>query len=333
MHVPPSGGGVQWISRCSWSRRSRSTSAVFGRSLERMACRRLALRAVGPHRSPTRVPDSIEDQIVALRKRLADIGVDAGPDTIHTHLTDAHSGRAPCSVSSIWRILRRRGFIVPEPDKRPKSCYTRFEARLPNECWQVDITYVALRNGHVVEALNLIDDHSRLCAPVASSRSPPQPTSSPRSTTPPPTWASSRSPQRQRRDLHRVLPRRPRRARHRTRRCRRGTRYRLDEQPHIESLPSGPASQPSEPFSHRARRTTTHRVPGAHELCSPVKPPYSLTTGDPDAGVHQRKEDVGHEEYPTHDDNALHHPRRRARSSDEDVIHADEQRRANNQHR
>jgi transposase InsO family protein len=70
---------------------------------------------------------------------------------------------APCSRSTIWRALKRRGFVVPEPHKRPKSSYVRFEASLPNECWQTDMTHVTLRNGRIVEVVNVIDDHSRLC--------------------------------------------------------------------------------------------------------------------------------------------------------------------------
>jgi transposase InsO family protein len=123
----------------------------------------LVPRSRRPRHSPTRVPDGLEDEIVALRKQLSQFGTDAGPDTIHTHLTRNHGGVAPCSVSSVWRILTRRGFITPEPRKRPKSSYVRFEAALPNERWQMDMTHVALRNGRVVEVLNVIDDHSRLC--------------------------------------------------------------------------------------------------------------------------------------------------------------------------
>ena len=123
----------------------------------------LHARSKRPHRSPCRVPEAVEDEIVAIRKRLTDFGVEAGPDTIHTHLARAHGGGAPCSVSSVWRILTRRGFITPEPHKRPKSSYVRFEAALPNECWQMDVTHVSLKNGRSVEVLNVIDDHSRLC--------------------------------------------------------------------------------------------------------------------------------------------------------------------------
>ena len=59
-------------------------------------------------------------------------------------------------------MLRARGFVTPQPHKRPRSSYTRFEADLPNECWQTDVTHVRLA-GRDVEVLNIIDDHSRLC--------------------------------------------------------------------------------------------------------------------------------------------------------------------------
>lgn len=66
------------------------------------------------------------------------------------------------SVSTIWRVLTRRGFVVPEPHKRPKCSCIRFEADQPNERWQLDLTHWALAGGTEVEILNLIDDHSRL---------------------------------------------------------------------------------------------------------------------------------------------------------------------------
>jgi transposase InsO family protein len=60
-------------------------------------------------------------------------------------------------------VLRARGFVTPQPQKRPKSSYIRFVADLPNERWQADMTHVALPNGCVFEVLNIIDDHSRVC--------------------------------------------------------------------------------------------------------------------------------------------------------------------------
>ena len=114
-----------------------------------------------PHNSPTRVADRYDDAVVALRKELTDGGFDAGAETIHYHLVH-RGGHAP-SVSTIWRILKAGGFVTPQPHKRPKSSYIRFEADLPNECWQADVTHVRLADGTELEILNIIDDHSRLC--------------------------------------------------------------------------------------------------------------------------------------------------------------------------
>jgi transposase InsO family protein len=121
-------------------------------------------RSKRPHSSPTRVSVVIEDEIVALRKELTDLGVDAGAHTIHYHLQRRHRRRrtAVPSVATIWRVLTRRGFVTPQPQKRPKSSWRRFQAELPNECWQADTTHWALADGTDVEILNVIDDHSRL---------------------------------------------------------------------------------------------------------------------------------------------------------------------------
>ena len=81
--------------------------------------------------------------------------------TIHWHL--ARGGGAAPSVSTIWRVLKRGGFVSPQPKKRPRSSFTRFEAALPNETWQSDMTHWALADGTDVEIVNFIDDHSRLC--------------------------------------------------------------------------------------------------------------------------------------------------------------------------
>ena len=98
---------------------------------------------------------------MALRKELSDEGFDAGAVTIQSHLARRHD-QVP-SVSTIWRVLKARGFVTPQPHKRPKSSWRRFAAELPNECWQADVTHVALGDGTFLEVLNIIDDHSRLC--------------------------------------------------------------------------------------------------------------------------------------------------------------------------
>ena len=65
------------------------------------------------------------------------------------------------STSTIRRILLTAGLVTPEPKKRPKSSYRRFEADQPNECWQSDFTHWQLADGTGVEIINWLDDHSR----------------------------------------------------------------------------------------------------------------------------------------------------------------------------
>lgn len=117
-----------------------------------------------PRSSPTRISAAMEEEIVALRKELTGLGVDAGAHTIAYHLQRRHrpNKRAVPSVATIWRVLSRRGFVVPQPHKRPKSSWRRFQAELPNECWQADTTHWTLADGSEVEILNMLDDHSRL---------------------------------------------------------------------------------------------------------------------------------------------------------------------------
>lgn len=121
----------------------------------------LCPRSRRPHRSPTRIADRYEDEIVAIRKELLERGFDAGAETIHFHLARRHT--TPPSVPTIWRVLRARGFVTPQPHKRPKSSWTRFAYEFPNECWQADVTHVEAADGLVFEVLNMVDDHSRVC--------------------------------------------------------------------------------------------------------------------------------------------------------------------------
>ncbi|MCU1363733.1 MAG: Transposase [Acidimicrobiaceae bacterium] len=116
-------------------------------------------RSKRPHSNKLATPPATEDRIIELRKELLEFGTDAGADTIHTHLE--REGFVAPSISTIQRILTRRGFVTPAPKKRPKSSYVRFCAELPNECWQTDMTHWHLTDGTGVEILTFLDDHSR----------------------------------------------------------------------------------------------------------------------------------------------------------------------------
>ncbi len=116
-------------------------------------------RSRRPHTSPGRLPDAVRERIVALRTELTARGLDAGPLTIAWHLE--RDGLPVPSTSTVRRVLHAAGLIVPEPRKRPRSSWIRFEAAAPNEVWQADFTHWRLADGTEAEILNWLDDHSR----------------------------------------------------------------------------------------------------------------------------------------------------------------------------
>ena len=116
-------------------------------------------RSRRPRTSPGRTPDAVRDRIIALRLELTARGLDAGPATIAWHLE--REGLATPSTSTIRRVLHAAGLIVPEPRKRPRSSWRRFEASAPNELWQSDFTHWRLADGSEVEICSWLDDHSR----------------------------------------------------------------------------------------------------------------------------------------------------------------------------
>jgi transposase InsO family protein len=118
-------------------------------------------RSRRPRSCPRAVSGETVKAVVEVRAELEAQGHDAGAATIAYHL-QSRIKDAP-SRATVWRILKRQGLIVAQPQKRPRSSLIRFEAQLPNELWQADITVWQLADGEVVEILNLIDDHSRLC--------------------------------------------------------------------------------------------------------------------------------------------------------------------------
>jgi len=125
-------------------------------------------RSRQPHRSPNKTPDDTVGLIVAIRDRLVAAGHDAGADKIRWHLERDH--RITVSRPTVNRILARHGRITPTPNKRPRSSYIRFQADLPNECWQADFTHWHLADGTDVEILCWIDDHSRYAVSVTAHR-------------------------------------------------------------------------------------------------------------------------------------------------------------------
>jgi transposase InsO family protein len=117
-------------------------------------------RSHRPQSNPHRAGEAVRERIVALRAELVAAGLDAGPISIAWRL---EAEGLPCpSRATIHRILQAAHAITPQPRKRPRSSYRRFQADQPNECWQSDFTHWRLADDTDVEILNWLDDHSRL---------------------------------------------------------------------------------------------------------------------------------------------------------------------------
>jgi transposase len=110
-------------------------------------------RSRRPRTNPAATSQAVRQRVIELRCQLIAEGLDAGPVTIVWHLEqDGFTAPAPATIS---RILSRAGLINPQPRKRPRSSYTRFEADQPNECWQSDFMHHRLADGIEVEVLQL----------------------------------------------------------------------------------------------------------------------------------------------------------------------------------
>ena len=121
-----------------------------------------------PKTSPAATPTETVALILTLRKQLTEAGHDAGAETIGWHLEHEH--HVVVSRATVHRILARHGHVVPDPKKRPKSSYLRFQAEMPNETWQSDFTHYRLSDGQDVEIITWLDDHSRMALHISAHR-------------------------------------------------------------------------------------------------------------------------------------------------------------------
>jgi transposase InsO family protein len=121
----------------------------------------LVPRSRAPDTVANRTLLEVEDLIVSMRKQLDDAGFDAGAETVKWHLEQA--GVMVPHVATVYRILVRRGFVVPEPKKAPSRQLQRFVSPYVNGMWQTDSTDYELADGTDVEIVNIIDDRSRVC--------------------------------------------------------------------------------------------------------------------------------------------------------------------------
>ena len=162
---------VEGLSQADAARRFKVSEATVSRWVARYRAEGDAAfepRSRRPKTSPTALGDDVVNLILELRDELLVLGLDAGPDTIAWHLERHHGIKV--SVSTIRRRLVAAGRITPQPRKRPKSSYIRFEAALPNETWQTDFTHWRLADGTDTEIITWLDDHSRCALSVTAHR-------------------------------------------------------------------------------------------------------------------------------------------------------------------
>ena len=116
-------------------------------------------RSKRPDSCPHQVSAEIEAVVCELRRDHPRWG----PLLIVHELAKAGVVPVP-SRMSVYRVLVRHGLIEPQPRKRPKESYRRWERDAPMALWQIDIVGGAfLADGTEAKIVTGVDDHSRYC--------------------------------------------------------------------------------------------------------------------------------------------------------------------------
>lgn len=111
----------------------------------------LGERSRRPQHSPQRTPAWKEDQVVALREQY-------GWGARKLQVLLAEPGLT-LTVTTINRILKRRGLVRPEDSHAP--AVERFERAQPNQLWQMDGKGEYRTQDGICYPLSILDDHSR----------------------------------------------------------------------------------------------------------------------------------------------------------------------------
>lgn len=114
---------------------------------------------VGSLRHRQAVSLEVEELAVLVRKELADGGWDHGPVSVRHRLNEL-GVNAP-AASTLARVFARRGMVVPQPQKRPRTSWRRFQFATVHECWQLDSFQWPLIDGTICAVFQLLDDRSR----------------------------------------------------------------------------------------------------------------------------------------------------------------------------
>ena len=116
-------------------------------------------RSKAPGSCPHQMAPVVEARIVEMRVE----NPEWGPKTI-AHWLGVEGVEPVPGRTSIYRCLVRHGLITPEPRRRKRSDYKRWERSRSMELWQMDIVGgVRLVEGPEAKVVTGVDDHSRFC--------------------------------------------------------------------------------------------------------------------------------------------------------------------------
>jgi transposase InsO family protein len=114
-------------------------------------------------RRPGSCPHQVSAEVEAVACELRRDHPRWGPLRLVHELARAAVAPVP-SRMSVYRVLVRHGLISPQPRKRPKESYRRWEREAPMALWQIDIVGGAfLAGGTEAKIVTGVDDHSRYC--------------------------------------------------------------------------------------------------------------------------------------------------------------------------
>jgi transposase InsO family protein len=138
---------------------SRQSVHAWVRRYEQGGLGGLMDRSRRPKSSPAQVSAEIEAVVCEMRREHPRWG----PVRLAHEVKRAGASPVP-SRMSVYRVLVRHGLIEPQPRKRPKDSYVRWERDTPMALWQLDIVGgVFLADGTEAKVVTGVDDHSRYC--------------------------------------------------------------------------------------------------------------------------------------------------------------------------
>lgn len=140
---------------------SRDTFYRWKRRVDAVGIAGLLDRSTVPIGQPRRITPELEELICSLRRGHPRWGA----RTIRSRMI--RGGLQPPSIPTIHRALKRNDLVNPQPRKKPRSTFIRFERPVPNDLWQMDDTEVELNSGERVKVLSIIDDHARFLLATA----------------------------------------------------------------------------------------------------------------------------------------------------------------------